>query len=728
MNSHRFSLEGASALAAMVFLIAIGVPFSAYAQSGWVTRQSNTRNTLLAIDCSPTDPGKLVAVGSNYVFRRSTDGGMTWQEGFDPRHLFDVAFTDTSASAAAVAVGAQGRILRSANGGQSWSSRTSHTTRRLHNVDFPTATVGYAVGELGTVVKTSDAGLTWFSSGIVSPFTLNGVSFADANTGTIVGASGSIFSTATGGGTWIAQNSGTTRTLNSVDHFPGEPQHMVVVGDSGVMLRTTDGGLTWIGGGNPDPSNLTRITFFDNTRAATVGKEGKIYLTSNGGNTWLPQMTGVGTSLYGVAYSPSDPQEITASGADGLILRTTNGGATWGQQTSLTNNVLRGIAVTRTSRIAVGAGDNIRRSTNGGTSWSIVTTGSTLRDVCIVPGSQEVWAVGDGATTLSSIFFYSSDLGINWEERYNLGVESFSAVRFLDSQYGFLGSSSLGRVYRTTDGGISWTNTSIPPPMVRVFDLAFTDSVTGHAVGASGLDGRISFTTNAGTSWTGQAPSSIPFLRAIAYWLSEPDVRTVVGDSGVIFQTTNLGTTWVPRSSGTTRNLEGVDYASVSDVYAVGDLGTIIRSTDGGVGWDQQSSGTTSTLYDIAFINRDTGLVVGSSGLILGTTTGGVVAVADPLPSSQIPERFVLEQNYPNPFNPSTSISYQLPMSNWVTLIVYDILGREVATLVNGIEGPGYKSVQFDAGGLAGGVYFYRLHVSTAGNSFTLVKKLVMLK
>ncbi|MEK9135846.1 MAG: hypothetical protein AAB393_01880 [Bacteroidota bacterium] len=77
---------------------------SVVAQQGWVARQSNTRNGFLAIDYFPTDPSNLVSVGSNYVIRRSTDGGQTWHEGFDPRYIFDVAFTDTGASAIAIAL------------------------------------------------------------------------------------------------------------------------------------------------------------------------------------------------------------------------------------------------------------------------------------------------------------------------------------------------------------------------------------------------------------------------------------------------------------------------------------------------------------------------------------------------------------------------------------------------------------------------------------------------
>ncbi len=84
----------------------------------------------------------------------------------------------------------------------------------------------------------------------------------------------------------------------------------------------------------------------------------------------------------------------------------------------------------------------------------------------------------------------------------------------------------------------------------------------------------------------------------------------------------------------------------------------------------------------------------------------------------------MLYQNYPNPFNPLTIINYQLPIGNWVTLTVYDLLGREVAKLLDGELNPGEHSVVFDAKGLPSGVYVYRL---TAG---TLIqqKKMVVLR
>ncbi len=92
--------------------------------------------------------------------------------------------------------------------------------------------------------------------------------------------------------------------------------------------------------------------------------------------------------------------------------------------------------------------------------------------------------------------------------------------------------------------------------------------------------------------------------------------------------------------------------------------------------------------------------------------------------SVEKPKAFALEQNYPNPFNPTTTVRFAIPRNEHVTLKVYDLLGREMATLVDEVQGSGFKSIEFDAAQLASGVYIYRL---TAG-SFSSSKKLMVVK
>ncbi|MGB4852744.1 MAG: T9SS type A sorting domain-containing protein, partial [Ignavibacteria bacterium] len=92
------------------------------------------------------------------------------------------------------------------------------------------------------------------------------------------------------------------------------------------------------------------------------------------------------------------------------------------------------------------------------------------------------------------------------------------------------------------------------------------------------------------------------------------------------------------------------------------------------------------------------------------------------------PDNFSLRQNYPNPFNPSTKIEFALPKDGNVSLSVYDNSGKEVASLINETRAAGYYTVDFNAAGLASGVYFYKLDVRSGDQSFVKVLKMSLLK
>jgi glucuronoarabinoxylan endo-1,4-beta-xylanase len=90
----------------------------------------------------------------------------------------------------------------------------------------------------------------------------------------------------------------------------------------------------------------------------------------------------------------------------------------------------------------------------------------------------------------------------------------------------------------------------------------------------------------------------------------------------------------------------------------------------------------------------------------------------------RLPLSFKLEQNYPNPFNPATTIAFQVPVASHVTLKIYDLLGKEIATLVDEQKSPGKHQAHFDAAGLSAGVYFYRLRAG----EFSQTRKLLLVK
>jgi predicted GH43/DUF377 family glycosyl hydrolase len=108
----------------------------------------------------------------------------------------------------------------------------------------------------------------------------------------------------------------------------------------------------------------------------------------------------------------------------------------------------------------------------------------------------------------------------------------------------------------------------------------------------------------------------------------------------------------------------------------------------------------------------------------IGHATSPLVIAGIADGSTELPNQYMLGQNYPNPFNPTTVIRYQLPSAGSTRLVVFDVLGRETATLVNDVKQPGTYTVQWDASGQASGMYFYRLNAG----SFTETKKMVVVR
>jgi hypothetical protein len=129
--------------------------------------------------------------------------------------------------------------------------------------------------------------------------------------------------------------------------------------------------------------------------------------------------------------------------------------------------------------------------------------------------------------------------------------------------------------------------------------------------------------------------------------------------------------------------------------------------------------GASASITDSGATTAEEGEVTINGGV--GWTGSGVVSVGD---GEIQPVEFHLQQNYPNPFNPSTTLSYSIPEKSHVRLSVFDLLGREVAQLVNRVQGAGTYRITFDASGLPSGTYLYRI---TAGD-FTSVKKMTFVR
>ncbi len=155
--------------------------------------------------------------------------------------------------------------------------------------------------------------------------------------------------------------------------------------------------------------------------------------------------------------------------------------------------------------------------------------------------------------------------------------------------------------------------------------------------------------------------------------------------------------------------------------------GAIYTTTNGGNNWLYQVPDTNINIfsyYHIQFINKSCGWAYSRSKGI-HTKVGGDPLTSIAYTNSQIPKQFNLEQNYPNPFNPSTTINYELQITNYVTLKVFDLQGKEVQMLVNKKQSAGSYSAEFNGVNLSSGIYFYTLFLNGATVD---TKKMLLIK
>jgi len=199
-------------------------------------------------------------------------------------------------------------------------------------------------------------------------------------------------------------------------------------------------------------------------------------------------------------------------------------------------------------------------------------------------------------------------------------------------------------------------------------------------------------------------------------------------------KSTDSGDSWVLLTPNIfiTDNWESAFFINRNIGWIAGGANSIIdKTTDGGINWIRQTDDPTNSvwLYSIFFTDSISGWAVGvgndSSGLsgeILKTTNGGVTFIENE-PETGL-SNYKLSQSYTNPFNPTTNIGFRIAEFGFVSLKVYDALGKEIATLVNEEKPIGSYEVEFDGTALSSGIYIYRL---TSGN-FTTSKKLILLK
>jgi hypothetical protein len=194
-----------------------------------------------------------------------------------------------------------------------------------------------------------------------------------------------------------------------------------------------------------------------------------------------------------------------------------------------------------------------------------------------------------------------------------------------------------------------------------------------------------------------------------------------MGGEAQLNKTTDGGGTWVAQTLPGTGNIGGIT-GLADQWWAARQNPNIYYSNDNGISWSVQYTSPISGVYFAIGKSRDDSLIIAvrNDGGISAYHVSNTVGVQQGVPPVL---KFDLAQNFPNPFNPSTKIDFDVPQSGLVKLTVYNVIGQEVAELINTTVSAGQHEVTFNASSLPSGAYFYKLQ---QGNSVMVKKMLVM--
>jgi photosystem II stability/assembly factor-like uncharacterized protein len=492
-------------------------------------------------------------------------------------------------------------------------------------------------GDGGKIIKSNDGGNSW--SSVTTPISdkINNAFFIDQNTGWIVAAS-RIFKTTDGGSTWSEQNDGTSATLYGIDFINATTGW--IVGTSRTILKTTDGGLNWISQiASQSLVFLYDVDFVNQNFGFAVGwgSEGQVYKTTDGGNNWTPvsltgtwltkvhfrdQLNGYAVGCHSNYISvTSDPfmgTSINVSSPKLKVWKTTNGGVDWTSTYWELSGYLRGINFKDNNNgIFVGDGGAIIKTIDGAQSFSFITNPAipqiTYNDIAYT-NSSHILVAGNFGYILKS-----SDNGVTWIVKNGNGTtNSINSCFFLNQQTAYACCNN-GVVLKTTNGGSVWlAQTAGGTQYDDWYSIYFTDEQHGWVVGETG---KMRYTTNGGTTWTNKYTSNSWTINGLCF--KDQNTGFAVGEHGTLLKTNDGGNNWSKITLSTTNTLYGIQF--IDNNGWISGTGIVIKTTDGGLNWTviQLSEYQNTFFYSVCFINSDLGWLCGSNGSLLKTTDGG---------------------------------------------------------------------------------------------------------
>ena len=351
------------------------------------------------------------------------------------------------------------------------------------------------------------------------------------------------------------------------------------------------------------------------------------------------------------------------------VFISTNNGISW-TQTSLNNTNVNALATLGNNIFAGTFSSGVLVSTNNGANWTQTSLNTNTIYSLTVTGNTIY------AGTNNSSIYYSTNNGNNWNMIF-LANQVVYSIAF-NGGYILAGTAGNG-VFVSSNNGETWIQTSLNNKSVHSIIVSGINIFAG-TMGSGG----VFLSTNNGSSWsqTSLYNKTVWSLAASGNNIFAGIDASSPNDTGGVFMTTNNGLTWVQKNHGFNGNMR-VQSLLIANNY-------ILAGTYGQSIWRRPLS----EIISIQNISTET------------------------------PAKYSLSQNYPNPFNPTTNVQFSMSNVQYVSLKVFDILGKEVSTLVNETLQPGTYETTFDGSQFSSGTYFYKL---SAGD-FSETKKMLLIK
>lgn len=592
----------------------------------------------------------------------------------------------------------------------------------------------FASTDNGATWTTPDTGLPGGNSVTYNSIAVNGATLLAAPFDNFDRFVGGIYRSTNYGATWHPADNGlpwAVRNSSDTGYYAYTsiamgPKGTIYAGSSygGGVFVSTDDGLSWDSTGLSENNYIYALAVSGTNVIAA--NDSAIFVSTDGGRSWTNTTSPLGNvSALSFAVNGSD---VLAGASNGVLLHSNDGGLTWQTTEGITLDSYSPIYVLSSWGNNVYGGargaeyyylSGVHVTTDDGASWTSDTTGMGEMSVAAVAanGTGLFAGTGDG-------IFRSTDNGSSWTQ---FAFHDTSITALLSYGNYLFASSPLSGLFLSTDNGSNWVRIStmigsFPDPYVTEFAVSPEDSLI-FAIDSSpaAAGGGIIYASIGNPRTWSYLPHSAPFTPGNATSIAAADSDVFVGTtSGAFRYVPRAG--WTKVDSGLSDTSIRCFAASGATVFAGTDSGVFV-STDLGAIWSSASSGLPDTSI-VAFTIAGSNIYAAIAGRGVWKRPLSQMTTAVRAASTQLPGGFSLSQNYPNPFNPSTTINYQLPTNSFVSLAVFDVLGREVKTLVNRRQNAGDHTVTFNAANLPSGVYFYRLEAGTYHDT----KKLMLLK